>query len=161
MTLVRSWVVSGKPVPSDRGGDSYSRWIEAVDGILTHAQIPGTFAHADSQRQEVGQDDQEWSEFLNAVSDVFGNGPWTAKQVLSKVNEFRNVSPKEPIPLDSLPEELLKKLRSNAEVTSLSKSLGRWLTNRDGRWAGDRTVRQAGRDSHQNAALWRVEVAAK
>ncbi|MBA2472655.1 MAG: hypothetical protein H0V41_10610 [Pseudonocardiales bacterium] len=60
--------------------------------------------------------------------------------------------------MDALPAELTEKAaRSHAGVGSIGKTLGRWLSNRDGRWSGDLTVRRAGMDSHTKATLWKIQ----
>jgi hypothetical protein len=41
------------------------------------------------------------------------------------------------------------------DTRAASKSLGRWMMNRTGRWAGGRAVEQAGKD-RKGVALWRV-----
>ena len=41
------------------------------------------------------------------------------------------------------------------DVAVSTRSLGRWITNRRGRWAGDFTVREAG--SAQRTKRWRIE----
>jgi len=163
LTLVQSWVAAERPT-KPRAGDGYARWIEAVDGILTHAGMPGTFDGAEAARQTVGSDDDDWRDFLHIVHAEFGDSGWTVKQLLAKVgngteadpdNGWRTVAPK-PIPLDALPADLAEKAsRSHSGVGSISKSLGRWLSNRDGRWAGGFTVRKTG--EQRDGAIWRVQ----
>jgi hypothetical protein len=64
-----------------------------------------------------------------------------------------------PIPLDTLPTELAKRVRRSPtrDTSGIGKSLGRWLANRDGRWAGSLTVRDSGKDSQTNVKRWRIE----
>lgn len=163
LTLVRAWVAQGMPT-TPRGGDGYARWIEAVDGILTVAGVSGTFAHSDSARQTIGTDDEEWHEFLAAVFRVFGDQPWTVRDMLDKVDVSTSVPTEvwaidHPIPLEALPADLADKaLRSASGVRGIARSLGMWLRNRDGRWAQRLTVRSAGKD-RKDAGLWRVEEA--
>src|SRR5690606_25474024 len=63
LTIVRSWVVAGMPLPAERASDGYTRWVRVVSGILAHAGIPGTFDDRSTQ-VEVGTDDDEWATFL-------------------------------------------------------------------------------------------------
>ncbi|MGH3774699.1 MAG: hypothetical protein ACRDRR_03020 [Pseudonocardiaceae bacterium] len=154
LTLVRAWVVAGRPTRR-RAGDGYGRWIEAVEGILTVAGVPGAFDGAGTARATVGADDDEWAEFLAAVREVFGEASWTVKDLLAKVDRagYQTL----PIPLDALPVELADRVaRAPATGASIiSKSLGRWLSNRDGRWAGGLTVRCTGQD-RDKIKRWRV-----
>lgn len=152
LTLARAWVVAGRPtVP--RAGDGFARWTEAVDGILTHAGVPGTFAHIESARQDVGADDDDWADFLAAARASFGDRPWTVKELLERVNRAFDPS----IPLDTLPGELAERASRAGNPGAVAKSLGMWLRNRDGRWAGNLTVRIAHRDPRRKIIYWRVD----
>lgn len=164
LTLVRAWVSAGRPI-TRKGSDSYAGWIAAVDGILTIAAVPGVFDARESARQTVGSDDDEWREFLEAVEQEFGATEWTVKALLARVHDGQDGSgdygnayaASHPIPLDALPAELAERAaRSRTGLGTLSKSLGRWLMNRDGRWAGRLTVRRVGRDRNK-VALWRIQ----
>ncbi|MFD0742444.1 hypothetical protein ACFQ1L_11870 [Phytohabitans flavus] len=157
LTLIRSWVVAGRP-GKPRGGDSYARWISAVDGILSHAGVPGTFDHAESARQQVGTDDDEWADFLTAVHQAFGDRVWTVKDLLADIDTGDLLRPG-GIPLDALPAELAEKAgRPHVGVAGIGRSLGMWLKNRDGRWAGTLTVRGLGKDRRE-ARQYRIESA--
>lgn len=167
LVLIRNWAARGKPTTA-RGSDSYATWIESIAGILTEAGHPGTFDHRDSARQTVGTDDSEWREFLEAVHDVFGDVSWTVKELLAKVHDGRAASewsdrgyePAHPIPVDVLPTELAEKAaRSHGGVGLIGKSLGRWLANRDGRWAGKLTVRRAGED--RQGVRWKIQTTSR
>ncbi len=163
LVLVRAWITTGSPTER-RTGDGYARWVETVDGILHNAGVAGTFDHRESVRQETGADDQEWADFLAAAHKVFGEEPWTAKELLAKVQEGDfELNPMyaidRPISLDALPTALTSKLRRQmGGVGNLAKPLGHWLRNRDGRWAGSRTVRFGGHD-RKGINLWRIETA--
>jgi hypothetical protein len=151
LVLIRNWVVRGRPTTA-RGSDSYATWIETVGGILAAAGHPGTFDHRDSARQTVGTDDDEWREFLTAVHNQLGGRSWTVKELLELFRVQREareggwtVERPAALELDVLPAELAEKAsRSHQGVGLIGKSLGRWLANRDGRWAGDLTVRRTG-----------------
>lgn len=164
LTIVRAWVVAGSKVNSERGSDGYSRWTETVSGALAAAGVPGTFGHSDSVQQQIGTDDSEWSEFLEIVHGVYGTDPWSVKDLLGKVDQSTRLTDWEwaadrPIPLSALPAELEEKAsKSHIGVAAISKSLGMWLRNRDGRWAGLMTVRHAG-ERRGRERLWRVEIA--
>jgi hypothetical protein len=59
LTLIRAWVVAGRPVDTATVSDDYAPWIETVRGILRNAGIEGVFDHPDTQ-VETGVDDVEW-----------------------------------------------------------------------------------------------------
>lgn len=171
LTLVRAWVAAGRPARREVGTDSYASWTRVVDGILGHAGIKGTFDHIDSRRVTVGEDDQEWADFLDAVRARFGTESWTAKTMLAAVqmpadggDEFAlrradvDAEAGRTIPLDALPGNLAERvMRGRAGAGVVAKSLGMWLRNREGRFAVERiTVRTAGKDRNK-VQLWRIE----
>jgi hypothetical protein len=58
--------------------------------------------------------------------------------------------------MDELPDELAgKAMRSPHGTAAIAKSLGRWLMNRSGRWAGSLCVRPAGTD-RTNVKTWKI-----
>lgn len=145
LTLVRAWVAAGKPLPVERASDSYARWVRTVDGILTNAGIDGQFDHVSTQ-VEVGTDDDEWAVFLEAVHKAYRDRSWTAKELLGDIDTGNLIAPG-LIPADALPDELAAKAAKHPKgPVGIAKSLGRWLANREGRWAGGRAVRCVGKD---------------
>lgn len=160
LTLVRSWVVAGRKLAPAGSSDGYATWVRTVNGILAHCEIPGTF-DAPETRVEIGSDDSDWHDFLAAVHSEFGPDAWTAREVLERVNvtgAMNGVGPLKPIPFDALPTELADRIaKSRAGTGGVSKSLGRWLVHRVGRWAGSYCVRSAGSDPHSKVKLWAIE----
>jgi hypothetical protein len=155
LTIVRAWVAAGQPLPRERASDGYARWVRTIDGILLNAQIPGRFDDRSTQI-EVGTDDDEWGDFLRAVHHAYGTQPWTCKELLADVDTGSLINPGR-IPASALPGDLEAKLgRPTVTPAGLSKSLSRWLRNRDGRWAGGLAVRGAGDNGH-DAKMWRIQ----
>lgn len=159
LVLVRAWVVAGRPTEA-RGSDGFARWVETVAGILGNAGVPGTFADVESARQTIGADDSDWGEFLEAARRAFGDQPWSVKELLGKVNAAgsseHHWAKDRPIPLDALPAELADRVSRAHNATIVAKSLGRWLSNREGRWAGGLAVRRAG-TRRADEKLWTVQ----
>ncbi len=164
LTMIRAWVVAGRPTTS-AGSDNFAPWIEAVSGILAVAGVSGTFDAPETARAAVGVDDEEWGEFLATIHGVFGEQVWTVKELLACIDTsgaavgplYPGTPPRPRIPLDALPTELAERAaRSHTGVSVIAKSLGRWLVNRDGRWAGGLAVRSDGQD-RTNVKLWRIE----
>lgn len=150
LTLVRAWVVAGRPGPSvPVASDKWDRWVGAVRAILEHAGIPGTFDSRESRRQTISEENQEWAVFLEAIHEVFGDKEFTAAEVLGRVRKFPG-APGEIDP-DKLPGDLSAR---HTRGENVSKSLGRWLTNHAERWAGGRMVRQA--REHRGTKVWVV-----
>lgn len=166
LVLVRTWMTAGAPA-EERSSDDYARWSSIVRGILQVAGVPGEFDHIESAQQQAAVGDDDWREFLDAIHAEYKDGSWTVKDLLSKVQDGREIddgsaydrgyAATHPIPFEALPSELADKASRHrgGGLGGLSKSLGRWLMNREGRWAGDLTVRRAG--SGRSGVLWRVE----
>lgn len=166
LTLVRAWVAAGSPQRVTTS-DSYKYWTAAVRGILGHAGVPGTFDGTKPAKAAVGDDDQEWADFLVAVRAEFGEQRWTARQVLEKVRVPNGRDGDEqwasqrahPIPMEALPQQIADEAgRSRNGVVGQSKRLGRWLSNRDGRWAGLIRSCEAG-DNGKGSTFWKIETA--
>ncbi|MEV4384378.1 hypothetical protein AB0J68_01415 [Micromonospora sp. NPDC049580] len=156
LTLVRAWVAAGKPLPPERASDSYAIWVRTVEGILDVAGIGGQFDHPSTQ-VDVGTDDDEWAVFLDAAHKAYQGREWTAKELLGDVDTGILITPGK-VPLEALPDELAAKAGKHPKgPVGISKSLGWWLRNREGRWAGGLAVRRAGVDVHK-VQQWQIHV---
>jgi hypothetical protein len=155
LVLIRAWVLEGQPAMA-AGSDGYASWVGCVRAILGIARIAGAFDHNETTRNGVGADDEEWRDFLIAIHRAMGDKSWTVKELLANVGGSDLIPA--PIALDELPDELATKaMRSTHGVGAISKSLGRWLMNRSGRWAGKLCVRPDGTD-RTNVKMWRIHV---
>ena len=154
LTIVRSWVVAGRPVPPEHASDGYAHWVRTIAGILANAGVPGGFDDKSTQ-VSVGGDDDEWAVFLHAVHDAYGDDPWTVKALLSDI-DAGGVIATGRIAHDALPGELADKAARHPHgLAGISKSLGRWLSNRQGRWAGHFVVRPAG-ETRDHIKQWQI-----
>ena len=161
LTLVAAWQAAGRPTPAQRSSDSYGRWRAVVTGILAHAGVPGEFDAAESAQQTVGVDDEEWAEFLAALHREFAGRSFTTAEVVAALVRSPSVSWEGgPAPLlDVLPSELSDRWNAaqrSGQCGPFGKSLGRWLQNRDRRWAGGYSAERLERKSATNSALFRI-----
>ena len=154
LTIIRSWVVAGRPLGDEAGSDDFADWVRTVRGILAHAGVEGVFDH-ESTRVDIGEDDAELRDFYRIGWKVFGNHKWFIKDLIDKVDDNPYVPgvpqmprANKPIPLDALPSELLERDRWRKP-----KSFGRWVTYRRGRWAGDLCIELAAETPQGN--MWR------
>lgn len=159
LALIRSWVVSGAPLPEAAGSDIYAPWRQVVSGVLTHAGIPGRFDSLESHRQSVASDDDEWRTFCEAVHSVHGSAGWMVRDLLAQVDVLgTGMDIARPIPMDALPGQLTERIeKAGRHAGTATKSMGRWLMNREGRWAGEYVIRGDGQDSRTKSRRWRVE----
>jgi hypothetical protein len=170
LVLVAWWVQQGRPMEK-RSSDDYATWSATVRGILTAAGVPGEFDHADSAQQKVGTDDEGWGEFLHQIRNTFGTGTFTTAQLIERMQppaygafsyqaRQADADKAEPhqILIDALPAELHEKvLRSQSGARAITRSLGMWLKNRDGRWANDLVCVKDHHDSSKNVPVWRIK----
>ncbi|MCW2767970.1 MAG: hypothetical protein JWO11_3929 [Nocardioides sp.] len=163
LTVIRAWVVAGRPTPPQATTDSFGLWVAVLRGILAHASLGdtvGEVGHADSAQSKADPEDEEWAAFLAAVRRVFGPEVWTTRELLDRTSDVEEplrtgrgeAFKREWLLSDELPGDLVEKYhRSPATVT---KSLGRWLGHRDQRWAGGLSVQKVG--DRRDSKLWRV-----
>lgn len=157
LLLVRAWVLEGSPRHGEKRHDSFGDWIRSVAGILQIAGIEGDFASPAVAREAspVGSEDDEAAEFLAALAARFTEGfhsrdlvhlihTTAEKQHRAAKSEAGDqwvgevvIDPLDSAVLDSLPEELVEKIRN----TGFSKSVGRWLKYRVGQWKGGYVLR--------------------
>lgn len=64
VTLVRRWVLDGKPRPRATLG-SFEEWAAVVGGVLERVGIPGFLEDRDSFRASAVADSDEWSELVD------------------------------------------------------------------------------------------------
>lgn len=158
LTLVRAWVAAGRPGDA-KTSDGYSGWLRAVNGILAVAGVDGRFDAPEARQQGEGAEDADWSEFLAAVHASFGEVPFTVRDLVNKISSVTTLSidgtaTVAGVPLDALPAELAEKA-SRSGVSMIGKTLGRWLANRAGRWAGGRMVEKSHLD-RTKTQVWRI-----
>lgn len=133
LTLVRFWVVQGRPLVPARRSDSYADWLQLCESVLSVCGVPGQVGHSETVQSTETGEEEEWSELLERLEDMFGTRPWTAAEAV------RGLDP------DSLP----------ADMKPGARSLGKWLAVREGRWAGGRCARMDYKKG--NLKHWRIE----
>lgn len=157
LTLVRAFYASGEQ-PEVATSDSYGRWVGLVRAIIDCAGFEGTFDEREiAKGGELGLDDQELHDFLEDVEMVFGDKPWTSMDVLEHIkeplDEFGGNSTR--VWIERVPEVIAERVRRSGR-SSAKMVLSKWLSNRDGRFAGKLVVRKLA-EKRKRDQLWRVE----
>ncbi len=134
LTLLRAWVVAGKPLGPEVGSDDFATWTQAMQGVLGVAGWSGTVGHADTVQQDSNDEENEWGTFLAEAWRLFGGETWVARDLTEHLDLDRDAVPTE-MNLDS------------------ARATGMYLKNRQGRWAGGFAVRAAG---GRDATKWQV-----
>lgn len=135
LTLLRAWVLAGKPLGPEVGSDDYAFWTQNVQGVLGVAGWSGIIGHPDTLQQEGTDEDTEWGAFLGELRRLFGDAKWTARDLVGRLD----LDP-EAVPADM--------------NTGSARAVGMWLRNRQGRWAGGFCLRSAG---GRDANVWQVQ----
>lgn len=159
LTLVRAWVAAGSPEPDRPTSDSFGRWVAVLRGILDVAGLEGVVGHAESIQKAADPEDEEWATFLAAVYRNAGSAPWTVKDLLAVVwdenEDFQEVRHDDrSIKSGDLPGDIGEKVKWGK--VSAAKSLGKWLGNRNGRWADGLSAQMVPAASKKHAKQWRV-----
>jgi hypothetical protein len=166
LTLVSAWVAAGRPTRDARGSDSFAQWIETIDGILYVAGVQESFDAPETVSRTTGTDDDEWAEFLTGIRAVFGDGEgnaWTVRELLSKLDTPLDGSRQPSYPMSSshsattLRDVLPSALAQIEHKPGFSKSVGKWLANRDKRWAGRLSACEARGLDRTNAKRWYIK----
>ena len=172
LTIVRGWVLDGRPgldEATDRS-DDYKTWTATMRAMLAWAGFPGTFGGSSETKVAIAADPDadEWAEFLASIHDTFGDQPWTVKDLVLNLEEWEDLGKaKAGVDPDALPGDLADKWSrvantKNAYGTTtkskagFSKSLGRWLMNRAGRYAHGWKVEKVQAEGDKHAHGWRV-----
>jgi len=158
LTVARGWIAAGRPEADAGRSDDYRQWYAATRGLLGWAGIPGTFGAEDkNDLSAVSEDDAEWARFVAELRRVFDDESFTTADIIRhldraiavppvperpSVSEFLagpNVPPGVRINPDALPGELAEKWErvGYGKTTGFTKTLGKWLSYRDGRFTED------------------------
>lgn len=142
LTVARGWVLAGQPAEIIRS-DSYATWDGSMRGLMDWCGGPAGFGQSDAASVTISnEDDTEWAEFLEALYEVFGEQPFTARNVLEHLPQQARVNGHEKtILVENLPTDLADRYGKAATDGGFVKSLGKWLGNRDGRYADGWSVR--------------------
>lgn len=89
LTLIRAWIVAGRPGPTDgRNLASFAEWSATIGGILEVAGIPG-FLENQTEHAESGDPKQEGLDTLvHAWTEKFGNKEVLAADLMGLVEEL-------------------------------------------------------------------------
>lgn len=159
LTLIRCWVVAGAVEAARPTSDSFGRWVAVLRGILNLAGLGdtvGVVGHADTVQGRGDPEDEEWAVFLAAAHRLFGSEPWTAREALNRWWDLDDPPEEQEarwLRSSELPGDIGEKARRSKD--GAAKSLGKWLSFRDGRWAGSLSV-QSVPVAKGHTKTWRI-----
>jgi hypothetical protein len=160
LTIARGWINAGKPSKKVRS-DSFGTWVEGLRGMLTWAGFKGTFGGG-FNANAVTEDDQEWADFLAELHRVFQAQSFTVAAITASLAASSNlVGGKSEVNPSYLPGDLTEKrgreVNQFVKTGSTAKSLGRWLKNKDGRYAAGWQLVAKGIDPHTSKPRYIVK----
>jgi hypothetical protein len=161
LTISRGWINDGKPAKRVRS-DSFGTWVEGLRGMLTYAGFTGMFGGS-FNANAVTEDDQEWADFLAELYRVFQGIPFTVADIITslKTPDQSGIGGSKEVDASRLPGDLTDKWAQEAnrfhKIGGTSKSLGRWLKNKAGRYSAGWQLVFKGDDPHTKNARYAVK----
>ena len=96
LTVVRAWVIAGKPEFDEIVLGNYERWCHVTGGILSVMSVKGFLKNTQDMYKQADVDTPQWSRFLEALQDKFSDVPFKAAQVADAITsdaDFKAVLP--------------------------------------------------------------------
>jgi hypothetical protein len=172
LTIIRGWVLAGSPSAELKRSDDYAVWDAAIEGLLNWAGFSGQFGFKDVQKVE-SDDDREWGDFVSAVYRTFGSEPFRVRDITARLKDSAGDGDDSPFTIEdeglqaavsdkidpgSLPGELADKWSKTGlgSPAGFSKSLGRWIKNRAGRYVGDLAFQHVKADA-KKGDIYRID----
>lgn len=145
LTVARAWSLAGKPCAKAKRGDEYADWDAAMEGMLSWAGIADNFGVADKRHLD-SDEDMEFALFLSAVYEVMGSQSFKMNDLIAKIGDevpsgWNGAAPTPRIDPAKLPGDLADKWSRANGKAGVTKSLGKWFSNRAGRYVGNLVVR--------------------
>lgn len=145
LTLVANWVAQGRPMPRTRT-DSFASTIDVAQGVLGAAGIDGTVAAPSTEPLGGLNEEDEWAEWFEALYKHFQGQAFTAAElakVLEQGREDYGDERKREL-WNTAPSDVTSRFRKTGGYSaggSISpRTLGMFLSNRNGRYFGDHAV---------------------
>lgn len=145
LTIIRAWVVAGKPKATNLPSlGSFERYCDVVGGILASMGSTGFLNNINAMYAEADVETPEWEEFLEVWHDTVGDTSITVADISAKINSDKDLS-------DSLPESLGDKADSE-----FKRNLGKALAKHNGiQYPNGFSIVKDG--THRRAIKWRVK----
>jgi len=141
LTLVKAWIVEGKPLGKYTMG-SFQAWASTIGGILDVADVKGFFGNQAELFEDVNTSQGEWRQFVEGWGAIFGEQPVEAAKLYEMAEEH------------SLLTSWFAKNKRPGEGHPVVR-FGLALAHQKGRTYGKWHVEQQW-DKHANANRWRV-----
>lgn len=155
LTMIRAWILAGKPLPEIGPLASYSGWSEMVGGILQYAGVDGFLQNLNKMYDRTNNVRSEWESFLTALSDLHGVKQFTTAELTVELGNNDALC-------SSLPEELAKAFdptgSDKKKNAGFARKLGRAFANQNEMRFGESQiyVAKVGEEKRGKTAIWSV-----
>jgi hypothetical protein len=96
LTVIRAWVVAGKPEFTDISLGNFERWCRISGGILSVMGIKSFLGNIQEMYTQADVETPQWGRFLEALQEKFGDTPFKSAQVADAITndaDFKAVVP--------------------------------------------------------------------
>ena len=151
LTMGRAWFARGAPQGRITLG-GFEGWAHTIGGVLDVAGISGFLANLDEMYERAADGTHDWSAFLEAWREAYGDEARTTKQLAA---DLHNSSEEYAALREALPDEFGIADPERPDK-ALSRRLGNRFKKREGKPHGERRLCLKRAGSHMNAKLWQV-----
>ena len=85
LTMVRAWVLAGKPVRCDKIVGGFEEWTQIVGSILSYAGVIGFLGNESLLHAELDAGVDEWAEFIGAWYARYHDQPVSSADLLDSL----------------------------------------------------------------------------
>jgi hypothetical protein len=123
LTMVRAWIVAGKPNGIAPKIGSFEKWSQVIGGILTYAGVEGFLGNAAELYDSADQDIAQWDLFLDEWQKLHRDDKITSGMLKIELTDIQPIYK----PFQSeMPEEIIKATdKSTRGAVGLGKALSR------------------------------------
>jgi DNA primase len=139
LTLIKTWIIAGKPIPKDAPKTRFRDWSNKIAGILSIAGIPFIYEDENARSEE----EEEWELFLQVWAGNLSD--WkTTRELLAVFNPAVDSMGAKYSPfVDILPEAISVKLTRgfSDDNASVARRVGKVLAEKVNTPYGDKNYR--------------------
>ncbi|MCJ7445720.1 MAG: bifunctional DNA primase/polymerase [Methanotrichaceae archaeon] len=148
LTMVRAWVIAGRPKGSDITVGGFDEWVEIVDGILAYAKVGGFLGNLAILYEDIDYGTDEWGDFFLAWHNLEGDTGFTSGEILAECqNSHTEIS-------KHVPSELADIIKYPGNVT---KRFAHFLRKKLNVRYSNGVMLTQDEDKHTKFKLWAVK----
>jgi hypothetical protein len=123
LTMVRAWIVAGRPNGIAPKIGSFVKWSQVIGGILTYAGVEGFLGNAAELYDSADQDIAQWDLFLDEWQKLHRDDKITSGMLKTELTDNQPVY--KPFQ-NEMPEEIIKAIdKGTRGAVGLGKALSR------------------------------------